>query len=120
VEERRFSAALHTDVPLCIRSRDSFDGQLGALWEQHGMAAEERHGSAPRGGIWLNLTGGLPLFRRKGKHPGVRVSASAEGPDKVGRMDPHIRCFPGGVGGRNRSAVLSAHVRTARITIRIR
>jgi len=60
------------------------------------MAAEEKGGSAPTGMIWLNLTGDLPLFRRNGKHTGVRVSACAEGPDNVGRMDPHIRCFTGG------------------------
>lgn len=59
------------------------------------MAAEEKRGSAPTGMIWLNLTG-APLFRRNGKHTGVRLSVSAEGPDNVGRMDPHIRCFTGG------------------------
>ena len=84
------------------------------------MAAEEKGGSAPTGMIWLNLTGDLPLFRRNGKHTGVRVSACAEGPDNVGRMDPPYTLFFGGVGGGDRSAVLSVNVRTARITIGIR
>ena len=48
-------------------------------WESALGAAKVQRGSAPTGGIWLNLTGDLPLFRRNGKQAGVRLSVSAEG-----------------------------------------
>jgi hypothetical protein len=62
------------------------------------MAAEEKRGSAPTGMIWLNLTGDLPLFRRNGKHTGVRVSASAEGPDVRIKNETAYARFSGVVG----------------------
>jgi hypothetical protein len=70
------------------------------------MAAEEKRGSAPTGMIWLNLTGDLPLFRRNGKHTGVRVSASAEGPDVRIKNETAYARFSGWGGGGGSAMLL--------------